>query len=254
MYKTTHVLYKHADGSLKTSINSSVLSGSGSSDKLSVKISPGPDVFTGKKQLSECSEYGGSMRGLKRFFANVLYLIVFLPLCIVILLWIVALILDGPNHIKSCVIVWPLFTGLLIVAFLYVLIRCYVYCKSEKTCEEEEISMVNKDQFSDHGQAEYYQPEGKYVLYKQHFCITVSYGFLIFSMICIMIVSVIQFFSLEYNCSKDFKTAMEEVFLGYEILVYLSIVVLSILGCLLTCLMFAILVNCFTRDRHTATV
>jgi len=254
MYKTTHVLDEHPDGSPKTSINSTVLSGSGSSDKLSIKVSPSSDVFTRKKQLSECSEYGGSICGFKRFFANVLYLIVFLPLCIIILLWIVALILDGPNHMKSCVIVWPLLTGLLIVAFLFVLIRCYVYCHSEKACEEEEKPMMNKDPFCDYGQAEYYQPEGKNVLYKQHFCIRVSYGFLIFSLVCIMIVSVIQFFSLEYNCSKDFKMAREEVFLGYEILAYWSIVVLSILGCLLSCLMLALLVNCFTRDRHTATV
>lgn len=252
MYNTTSVLSKPANGSA-IAANPSDHESSVTTDKLSIKISARVGLCNRKKRTSEHSFSHHSVARYKRFIASCLSWVLLLSLGTVIVLWIIALIIDGPDDMQSCVVVWPFFTGVLVVAFFYILLRCFAYHHSEKHYEERRNTTIESSSVS-WEQQDWEQPDEYFVLYQQHICITLLYGALLLSLVCIMIASVSQFFSIGYDCYLDFKNAREEVMLGYQILAYMSVVVLSIMGCLLTCVMFGILVSCCTPDRHTATV
>lgn len=241
----------------KPSVNSSIPSMSGRSDKLSLRLSTRFGNRPGKRMSCTNSEVGCSLEGLKDCMATFFSLVLFLCLCVVIVLWILALIIDGPGSMQGCVVVWPLMAGVLGVAFLYILLRCVVYCLPEESSEDgiEEGIMINMDSMTTEGEAiPEYEADTKHVLLKQHYCIKLSYGFLILALLCIMIASVVQFFSLKHKCYRGFKKKMEEVVLGYEILVYMSVVILSTLGCFITCFFIAIVITCCNRDRLSSTV
>merc|ERR1719447_2018423 len=121
---------------------------------------------------------------MKRVFASCLSIVSFITLIVVIVLWIVALIIDGPGDSHSCVVVWPLMTAVLVVAFLYLLLRCSVYCYFKKCLNEGSLM---RDSSSMQRQKSYDQQEEQYILRVRHPCIALSYGILLCALIFIMI-------------------------------------------------------------------
>jgi len=181
---------------------------------------------------------------------NAFFFMFFCPLSIVIGLGIVALILDKRDFLSSCGIVWPLLTGLFIVAILYCILMCVVYCVPEKyTKEARNPIIISKVTVSEEG---YQQYPIKYV-YELDPYLKLSYWFLIFLLSSVVIGSVSYFFTPGYACYYEFKDAVEELMLGYQILVYANIVVFCILGYIFSCFIYRIMINhLFTSTNRSS--
>lgn len=232
MYNTTSVIYNASNGHAKMNGNSYDEIGS---------------------QSSECNSKVPSCSTLTSgcFVVKCLSFMFFCPLGIVIGLGIAALILDKQDFLSSCGIVWPLLTGLLIVAILYCILMSVVYCIQEKyTNEARNPIIISKISFSDEG---YQQHPIKYV-YELDPYHKVSYWFLIFLLLCVVIGSVTYIFTPGYTCYYEFKEGVEELMLGYQILVYANIVVFCILGCFFSCFIYRIMMNCLFTSKIRATV
>jgi predicted cation transporter len=91
----------------------------------------------------------------------------------------------------------------------------------------------------------------EYDIYERHTCVILSYVFLVVALFCIMIASVAQYFSLNSSCYSHLEDNVAELLLGYKILAFMSVTVLGLLACLVSCLLFAIIANCFNRERDS---
>jgi len=248
MYNTTSVIYNSANGHAKMSGDSFDDAGSLSSDKVSRRSYC--SIFTQMKLSINSKVPSYSTITSECFTVKCLFFMFFCPLSIVIGLGIVALILDKRDFLSSCGIVWPLLTGLFIVAILYCILMCVVYCVPEKyTKEARNPIIISKVTVSEEG---YQQYPIKYV-YELDPYLKLSYWFLIFLLSSVVIGSVSYFFTPGYACYYEFKDAVEELMLGYQILVYANIVVFCILGYIFSCFIYRIMINhLFTSTNRSS--
>jgi len=178
-----------------------------------------------------------------------------LALCCVIVLWVVGIIADGPDEMKSCVLLWPLVAGVLSIAILFLFLKCAEHCLKMRKSRKNKKTLGEPLGFRDSLRMYNHKPPTQESIipmiygYEQPICIILSYAFLLFALFCVMIGSVVQFYSLDSVCYHHLQETVSELLLGYEVLVYTSLVVLSIVGCCLVCLFTAIVINCCT-SRH----
>jgi len=144
--------------------------------------------------------------------------------------------------------------GVVFIAVLFIFLRCAEFClklgrrrKKQKTVGQPlemrdslrmswQTGTIPENGFSDNGSDH------------PHICIVSFYLLLVFALFCVMIGSVVQFYSLDSACYHHLQETVSELLLGYEVLAYTSVVILSMLGCLLVCLSLGIVINCCTRD------
>jgi len=144
--------------------------------------------------------------------------------------------------------------GVVAIAILFVFLTCVEFClkpgakqKDQKTIKEplgkRDSLRVPRRQGSspEYSTADLETDD-------QHICIVIAYVFLAFALFCVMIGSVIQFYTLDSSCYEHLEETVSELFLGYEILAYTSVVILSVIGCVLVCSCLGIVIKCWTRD------
>jgi len=250
MYHTTDV-----NGEVKSGLGSnSGGESAGIDEKFSLQFSYATNIFGwGKQPLSDSASTVVSTKGLKDCCTTCISILVALCLTFIIVLWVVALIADGPDEFHSCVILWPIVAGILIISVLFILLRGGEYCIRElhrhrnlrKAAEGAPIGPLGvKDSLKIHRQGEVEAPVKNFVVYEQHTCVSVSYVLLTLALFAVMIASVVQYFTLDSSCYTHLQDNVEELLLGYEVLAYMSVVVLSLLSCVLSCLLFGIIVRC----------
>lgn len=244
MYKTT------TESQQKSSVNS----GSGESAfYFSLASSYTPRFFQGRKGENDSS--GDTQSGFSNYLSYCAFMLMALALCSVIVLWTVALIVDGPDEMTSCVALWPLVVSVLVIAFIFIALSCVDYCwkRNPKNVQKSksQSSLVIKDSLNKKQEPQVEDITDNFVPYEQNMCIILSYIVLILTVFCIMISSVVQYFSLSSECYQHLEDTVIELLLGYQVLAFTSIVVLSIIGCFLMCLLLAIVINCCHYHKNT---
>jgi len=206
-----------------------------------------------KNQSIETATTSGTAKGLRDFVTTIILLIMALCLTFVIVLWLVSLIADGPIETHTCVALWPIVAGVVIVCFLCLFLRVVDWWMQELFRRK---NLRNAKARPALGRNDSLQIErqigqkigdtygGYYVVYEQHSCVTWSYLFLTLALLCLMISSVWQYFTLDSSCYEQLQVNVEELMLGYELLAYMSAVVLSLISCLLVCCLFAMILEC----------
>lgn len=187
-----------------------------------------------------------SVHVIKDFCTTFLWVIIALALAFVIVLWLMALIADGPDETHSCVIIWPVIAGVLAIAVLFLILKVVDFClieRAQKRYINETVKAVEENDSLRLDSRRRSDP-AIFSVYHRHSFIPVCYIFLVFSLFVIMIVSVAQYFSLSSSCYHHLEHNVEELLLGYQVLAYLSVVVLGIVGCLLSCFLLGIVINC----------
>jgi len=209
--------------------------------------------FRNKEDISDCSSTAHSVVRLRNCCTTILCVLATISFSFVIILWIVALIVDGQREMRGCVILWPIVAGVLFIAVLLILLRCTEHCcilmKRKRNLKVSKDPLAGEDSLKMHGHCNADIPKVEYVVYKQHTCIMMTYWFLTLALFCIMVTSVVQFFSLSSECFHHLQHNVNELLLGFEVLAYVSVVFLSILGCIFTCLLFGIVVHCCKTER-----
>jgi len=213
-----------------------------------------PYIFRWRKnQKSDASTTSSTAKGLRDFVTTIILLIVSLCLTFVLVLWLVSLIADGPVETHTCVALWPIVAGVVIVCFLFIFLGVVDYCMQELFRRKNLRNAKARPSLGRNDSLQIERPIGKktgntyggyYVVYEQHSCVTWSYIFLTLTLLCLMISSVWQYFTLDSTCYAQLQVNVEELMLGYELLAYMSLVVLSLLGCLLVCCLFAMIIEC----------
>jgi len=229
--------------------------GAGSSlDKFSLQLSHAPSKIKKKWQLSSHSSGGHTAWGLKSCLSSCAPVIMALTLGCVILLWIIALITDGPDEMRNCVVLWPIVAGVVAIAILFVVLRCVEFClksgakqKNQKTIKEplgkkDSLRVPRRQGSSAECSTTDLEIDDK------HISIVIAYIFLAFALFCVMIGSVIQFYTLDSSCYHHLEETVSELLLGYEVLAYTSVVILSVIGCVMVCSCLGIIIRCLTRD------
>jgi len=257
MYHTTDV----AGGVKRGSRQNSGGEGATADEKFSLKFSYAPYFFRWKKYAySETASTVSTAKGLRDCFTTCILLLMALCLTFVIVLWVVALIADGPDETHSCVILWPIVAGVLIISVLFIFLGGLEYCLKElhrrrNLREAKARSPLGlKDSLQVDGQKRKKGneiPGRAYIVYQQHICVTCTYFLLTLSLLCVMIASVAQYFTLDSSCYEHLQINVEELLLGYEVLAYMSAVVLSLLSCILVCLLFGVIVKCIIREPRS---
>jgi len=224
-----------------------------------------------KNQNSENSTTSSTAKGVRNFATTIILLIMALCLTFVIVLWLVSLIADGPFETHTCVALWPIVAGVLIVCFLCLFLKGVDFWMQELFRRKNlrnakaRAALGRNDSLKierQKGQKIGNTYGGYYVVYEQHSCVTWSYLFLTLALLCLMISSVWQYFTLDSNCYEQLQVSVEELMLGYELLAYMSAVVLSIISCLLVCCFSAMMLECLKSlfgfktqtDNYTVTV
>lgn len=225
--------------------------GNSFSEKFSIRSSYDNVIFKnqGLKAKGSGSETTlESVHWLKDFCTTFLSVNIGLALTFVIVLWLVALIADGPDEMHSCVIIWPVVAGVLAIAVLFLILKVAEFFLKERVkkrnIKETKIGFDSLRLDSRRG-----SDPANFSVYHRHSFIGVCYIFLAFSLFVIMIVSVAQYFSLSSSCYHHLEHNVEELLLGYQVLAYLSVVVLSIVGCLLSCFLLGIVINCCSSKQ-----
>jgi len=250
MYNTTDVVEQQT-GCPSGSVGSSV-------DKFSLQLSY-PSIVKKNKWLLGNSSSGHTIRGCKSCLSSCTPVIIILAIGCTILLWVLALIADGQEEMRSCAALWPTVATVVFIAIIFVFLRCAEWClksrvkqKNQMPVEEplgnrDSLKVLNREETSPENIS--VEPGKDH----QHMCIVISYACLGFALFCVMIGSVIQYFSLESSCYKHLHETVSDLLLGYEVLVYTSVVILSVLGCFVLCLCLGIVINCWTSDILDAT-
>jgi len=247
MYNTTSVINSSCIAHTKMSGNSFDDAGSGCSDIISRRsyCSISTQVILSTKHWEPCC----SMVTSECFIVKCLSFMFFCPLSIVIGLVIMALIIDKRHFLATCGVVWP--AGLFIVAILCVILMCVSYCIPVKYSKDTGNPIIlNKVSFSG---ARCQQYPNTFV-YELDPYLKLSYKFLIFVLLCLVIGSVSIFFTQGCACYHEFREDMEELTLDYQILVYTSMVVFSILGLIFSCFMYGAIINCFSKPTNISSV
>lgn len=239
-----------------TEIKNSTNSGSGgsvSADNFSLQMSWAPSILKNNIWFNDNSSGPTRRCGLRSCLSSCATIIMGLALGFIIVLWIVALIADGPDEMHTCVILWPVIAGVLIIVFLFICLRSAEYCMNLKKLRQnlktvgEPLGMRDSLRRNKHSETD--NPP-KYVFYHQHICIIVSYAFLAIALFSVMLASVVQFYSLDTDCYQHLENTVNELLLGYEVLAYTSVVLLSIFGCFFVCICSAILINFCIRKKE----
>jgi len=257
MYKTTDENFGAVDCNQNTSIKSQSEADSGSTDKFLIRMSTTGGNFLRRKPRSDNMSSVDSYVELKDYCTSCVSFIIFFALGIVIVLWVAALIIDGPVEWHSCVILWPLVLGVMFIGSVFLILwfseNCLRRRWHRRNLKLAEQPIVMKDSLVDQCQKceKVHTEADEFVVYERHTCLRLSYAFLAFALLCIMIVSDVQYFTLGSNCYKHLRDDMKELLLGYKILAYVSIVVFSILGCFFTCMLFGIVIKCCTPGPHS---
>jgi len=240
--------------------------GSSYSDKLSLRSSWAPIIW----KRSELKAMGSgsettlhSVQGVTDCCITFLVVMIALALIFVIVLWIMALIADGPDETHICATIWPVVAGVLAIAISFFVLKVVELCLKKRLRKkniEEQKSTI--DESKDSGNyslrldiTRRSDPEPTSILleYKQHPCIGGCYLFLTFSLLVIMTVSVVQYFSLSAACYHHMEHNIDELLLGYQVLAYLSVVVLSIFGFILSCFVLAVVIHhCSANPSESA--
>jgi len=224
---------------------------------LTLQMSKDPNFFYQNRDFSVSSSTVHPTKGLNDCCATFFSVLVALSLSFLIALWIVAMIADGPDEFHkdkkdSCLILWPNVLGVLLIAVLFLLLRCSDYCYKVVN-RRRNIQMANQplgmmDSLQTQCRREADIPVVSFIVYQRLTCITMSYLFLTFALFCIIIASVVQFFSLDSECYHHLRQNVNELLLGYKVLAYIGVVVLATLACLLICLLFGITVHCCNKE------
>jgi len=204
-----------------------------------------------------------SVRGLTDYCITFLLVMIALALIFVIVLWVMALIADGPDETHICATIWPVVAGVLFVAisfFVLKIVELYLKERVKRKNTEEQKSTIDELKDSgnyslrlDVGRRSDPEPISLLLEYKQHPCMGYCYFFLAFSLFVIMIVSVVQYFSLSSDCYHHLRHNIDELLLGYQVLAYLSVIVLSIMGFILLCCVLAIIIHrCSDKPSESA--
>jgi len=243
MYNTTDV-YGQQTGWHSDNAGSSI-------DKFSLQLSYAPSKIKKKWQVSSYSSSGHTVKGLKSCLSSCAPAIMALALGCVILLWIIALIADGPEEMRNCVVLWPVVAGVVVIAILFVILRCVELClkpganhknkMTEEPLGKRDSLRVPRRQGESAECSTDFETD-------QHISIVIGYIFLAVALLCVMIGSVIQFYTLDSRCYHHLEDTVSELLLGYEVLAYTSVVILSVIGCVLVCLCLGIVIRCGTRD------
>jgi len=204
--------------------------------------------YLNKSELSDSFSSTRSVKSLKDCCTIFLSVICALTFSFVIVLWVVSLIADGPDEMHGCVVLWPIVAGTLLIAVLFLLLRCGEYCcKRRQSVENEPLGQ--KDSLKKQRDKESDIPISKFWFFKQkNRCVIKSYFLLSLALFCIMVASVVQFFTLDPDCYKLLSREVSELLLGYEVLAYASVVVLSILGCFITCFLIGVFIYCCSNS------
>jgi len=228
------------------------------SEKFSLRSSWAPIIWKSRelRPVGSGSETTlNSVRGITDCCITFLLVMIALALTFVIVLWIMALIADGPDETHICATIWPVVAGVLAVAisfFVLKIVELYLKEKVKKKNTEEQKSTIDESKdlgnYSlslrlDIGRRSDPEPVPILLEYKQHPYVGGCYFFLTFSLFVIMIVSVAQYFSLSSNCYHHLRHNIDELLLGYQVLAYLSVIVLSIIGFIFSCCVFAIIIH-----------
>jgi len=153
----------------------------------------------------------------------------------VIVLYVVTILAEGRDDgLQNCVIVWPIAVGVLTIFSLFLFLNGYEFCLRQKRNRRRETLRGSFDMYLWRGDT--YSVE-EHVDYERSRCLWISYLFLTFALFCIMIVSVEQYFSLDSSCYSNLKHSVDDILLGYEVLAYMSVAVISLLACII-CLLF----------------
>jgi len=225
-------------------------------DKFSLQMSYAPSILKNINWLDDNGSTAETVREITSCLSSCAPIIMALILSCVIILWVVALIADGPNEMHNCVILWPILAGVLFIAVLFIFLRCAEFClkrgrhrKKPKTVGEP-LGMRDSLRMRRLSST---IPEDGYPNYRSdnwHIWIAMSYLLLVFALFCVMIGSVVQFYSLDSACYHHLQETVSQLLLGYEVLAYTSVVILCMLGCLLVCCCLAIVITCCTQDSN----
>jgi len=208
------------------------------------QITYSPRMFPWR-QAADSRSSASSTRGIGRC-AKCLFILLALALSFVIVVWVVALIAEGPHELHSCVILWPIVAGVLIISALFLCLSGYDFFMKRR---KERENIKRGSPLGIKASLDIYLRAGEYVGYERHSCIEWSYLCLVFALLCFMIASVEQYFSLDASCYSYLKSNIDDLLLGYEVLAYISVVVLSLLGCFIFLIFVGILVYCGNRNR-----
>jgi len=249
MYYTTEVAGK-------ISLNSASI-GSSSVDKFILS----PSILKVRPKISENNTSTiETVKGLRNCMSTCASLITAFALTFVIVLWVVALVVDGPDEMHNCVLLWPIVTAVLVIAFLFIFLRCTECCLKMRHSRKNKKNVGEPLGMRD-SLRNYKSKTETHILsfspvmsYEKPRCIIMSYAFLVFALFCVMLASVVQYFTLDTNCLDHLQETVSELLLGYEVLAYTSVVVLSMVGCFVTCFCMAIVINCCNNKKHTSEV
>merc|ERR1719285_750756 len=155
----------------------------------------------------------------------------------------------------SCAALWPVVVSVLVVTLLFIVLRCVEYWlkRKHKDVKKPKSPLGVEDSLSKQQEPQVQQVEDttdNFIPYYQHMGIILSYTVLIFIVFCIMIASVVQYFSLSSECYHHLEHTVMDLLLGYQVLAFTSIVVLSIFSCFLVCILLAIGINCCTHHNN----
>jgi len=215
-----------------------------------------PYIFRWRKyQTSDSATTTSTADGLRDCFTTTILLIVALCLTFIVVLWLVSLIVDGPIETHRCVTLWPIVAGVLIICFLFLSLGSCDYCiwklnrrRNMRTAWERSTLGQNDslqiERRQNIGSTVGGTNGGYNVAYQQHSCVSWCYLFLTIALFCLMISSVWQYFSLDSSCYSELKVNVEELLLGYELLAYMSTVVLSLISFVLLCCICGIFLKC----------
>lgn len=194
--------------------------------------------------------YRNNVLKFRRCCGTMITIILVLSITFIIVLWVVALIIAGPDETHSCVILWPIIAGVLILGASFAILRIGEWC-----IKKRRKKLRKKAPFGNHKSSLEARPttttgpptssgrssgasSSGLVPYVRNSKFYVCYIVLAFLLFVIMIASVVQYFTLDPVCKQHLADHVEELLLGYEILAYISLVVLSILACCMTCFLF----------------
>jgi len=233
--------------------------GSSYSEKFSLRSSWAPIIWKRRelRAVGSGSETTlSSVRGLTDCCITFMLVMISLALIFVIVLWIMALIADGPDETHICATIWPVVAGVLAVAFSFFVLKIVeLYLKERKKKNIDEHKSADESKGSanyslrlDIGRRSDPEPVSIFLEYRQHPCIGGCYFFLTFSLFVIMIVSVVQYFSLSSDCYRHMEHKIDELLLGYQVLAYLSITVLGFMGLILSCCVLAVILHCCSEN------
>jgi len=209
------------------------------------QITYSPRMFPWR-QAADSRSSASSTRGIGRC-AKCLFILLGLGLTFVIAVWVYALVAEGPYELhRNCVILWPIVAGVLIISALFLCLSGYDFFMKRK---KERENTKRGSPLGLKASLDIYLRAGEYVGYERHSCVEWSYLCLIFALLCFMIASVEQYFSLDESCYSYLKNDIDDLLLGYEVLAYISVVVLSLLGCFIFLIFVGILVYCGNRNR-----